>query len=258
MQRTPFLLFTFLAACGSEVPAAEPSWLLATERLEGEVGGVAAADGVRWVARDQAIWADEGDGWAQVQTLEFTPLDLVALPDGRLALTDVSVGYLLDLETGSLTEHFCYEPVIGERPDPPVANGPTYQRAAALAYDAESDMLVANPQTLTEIGQRPVGSEVASFDRESGTELRFTNLGEPEFFAGGMLSLGVETLVLGEGSVLSRVSLLDGEREPVVDLAPLGIDAIRGLAVDGDVLLVATADALVSVDYARVAAALRR
>ena len=176
--------------------------------------------------------------WQAPNDLVLT--DVAALEAGTFALTTTNMGFLLDVATGELTEHFCYEPGDGirEEPPPPTAR-PTAELSQSLTFDRVSNLLYANPQTIALDGNgEGMFSEVAVFDRVSGDELSFQNLNEADFAAGGLVALGEGQLLYGAGSVLYRGDFWEGSRRTLVDLKTLDITSISGMTVHGQLLYV--------------------
>lgn len=172
-------------------------------------------------------------------TVELPYTDLVALAPDVFALTAIGDGFLLDTAAGTLTQHFCYVP----------DGTPAWlwQRTDALAYDAVSDRIWAQPQTYDTEGVLQ-GTALASYDRASGGLWDWLPLDEP-LFAGAMVVLPGQRLVVAEGAQLKE--FVRGEPiTPILDLASSGITQISGLALDGDRLLVldAPSDSLYVLD----------
>ena len=70
--------------------------------------------------------------------------DVVALGDGRFALTAIGDGYLLDLGADTMRQYFCYEP--GGFPED------EEQRTTAVTYDPVAARLYAQPRTFDAAG----------------------------------------------------------------------------------------------------------
>lgn len=236
-----------LVACGSNVPRGGDELVLDDRAMEldARIQGITSADGIVFALGDNTVFRRVEGEWSAAWTAEpglLELLDIVALGDDRFALTTRNMGYELDLDTGVLTEHFCYEP--GEEiprdpvPQPPT---PTVEVSRSVAYAAEENLIVANPQTVTDdVNQRAIFSEVAIFDRSSGQELRFVNLRDADFSAGGLVVLDFPTLIAGEGSKLVEIDFESGAKRAFLDLSGLDVSDIEGLAIDraADELLV--------------------
>lgn len=154
--------------------------------------------------------------------LELPITDLVALGDGRFALTAIGDGYVLDLGARTLAQFFCYVPdglPVDER-----------QRTDAVAFDPVAGRLYAQPRTTTTDGTF-VRSEVSSYDSGTGADLTWDLL-PGQFTAGGMVAPGDGSLVLGAGTTLHRYDLATAAVTPLDDLARFGVGAIDGLALD--------------------------
>lgn len=160
--------------------------------------------------------------------------DLVAIGPGRFALTALGEGYLLDLGLGTL------HPYFGSGPDAR-ADGHD-QRTDAVAYDADARLLYAQPRTF-DAGNHLLASQVASYSLATGADLQWFDVTD-DVAAGGMAKVpGVAGLVLGVDTGLCLLFLDDVDE--VIDLAPLGIVGIDGLALDraAGTLLVVDGDA---------------
>ncbi len=235
------LLVSF--GCGSDVQPADPS-LVQSERSLVDVGymtGVTVDEhGQLFVLTRDGVLMEEVDGaW----TIRFrartgaTFEDVVSLGEGRFALTTIDMGFELDVATGELTQHFCYLPDDDIREeDPPQTPIPTSELARAVTFDHETGLLYAQPQTVQQTDGLGTFSEVASFDRVTGTELEFRNLGDASFSAGGMVVLGRgeagTTLLAADGSMLHTIVFETGAKRAVLDLSSLGIEDVAGMAID--------------------------
>lgn len=172
--------------------------------------------------------------------------DLVALGPGRLALTSVGDGFVVELEDGSMYQHFCYEPGWMD----PNGQNPV-QVSLALARDPLGGRLYAQPRTIEEGGIGAVtASFVSAYDEEGGADLAWWAL-PIDFVAGGMAVLPTRDgdaprLLLGAGSLLHRFDVATGELRASADLSELGIGDVQGLALD------ARADTLLVLHGARV------
>ena len=262
-----WLLIAALGACGSEVPDAGDELVVREEAVglaffaqgitltpEGQVFLLA---GNQVFERIDGVWNARWTAERGTQVLE----DIVALGEGRFALTTRNMGYELDLATGTLTQHFCYVPgdEIREE-DPPQTPTPTVEISRSVAYAVDENLLVANPQTITDdVLQRPMFSEVAIFDRTSGDELQFRNLRDADFSAGGLAVLDFPTLLAGEGSSLVEIDFDTGAKRRFLGLAGLGIAEIEGLVIDraaGELIVLDGAtQRIVTLDLAQVEAA---
>lgn len=260
------ILMILLAGCGSNVPAGGDELVLDDRAMElgARIQGITSVEGVVYALGDNTIFRRVEGEWSQVWSGEpglLELLDIVALGEDRFALTTRNMGYELDLSTGLLTEHFCYEPGEEIPRDPlPQEPTPTVEISRSVAYAAEENLIVANPQTITDdVNARGVFSEVAIFDRESGQELRFVNLRDAEFSAGGLVVLDFPTLIAGEGSKLVEIDFETGAKREFLGLAGLDVSNIEGLAIDraADELLVldGTTQRLLTLDLEQVLSA---
>ena len=260
----PALLCLGGACSGPGAPAAATDHLRDTRAIEasGPLVGVSASPDGRLFVIDMSGTIAEltATGVEPIAEGPFGPTDLAALGDDRFAITRPNEGFLLDLTTGELRTHFCYlpEPPVREE-QPPLTDRPTMELSQALAYDHAAKLLYANPQTIADDGtQDELFSEVAMFDAISGSEIRFQNLRDASFTAGGMLALGDDELLYGEGSILYRGSFWGGEREALVDLSSYGIESIEGMTRDpsSGVLYVVDDHTLYTIDLAGLLASL--
>mgnify|MGYP003376221967 CR=1 FL=1 len=236
----PVLGLTLLAtACGDTDPpepvAARIDLRAALAAADASPVGVAIdAAGARLVLDEQAgLYRVAADGQATlVRALAALPdpgvqirppfTDLVALGDGRFALTAIGDGFLLDLAADTMRQYFCYEP--GGFPED------QEQRTAAIAYDAAAGRLYAQPRTF-DVDGNFLRTEVASYDSTTGVDLSWRAL-PGEFAAGGMVAPGGDVLLLGAGRQLHRYDFAAFALAPVEDLGRFGVTSIDGLAID--------------------------
>jgi hypothetical protein len=160
--------------------------------------------------------------------------DVVALGDGRFALTAIGDGYLLDLGADTMRQYFCYEP--GGFPED------EEQRTTAVTYDPVAARLYAQPRTFDAAGAL-LRSEVAAYAADTGADVAWRSLPD-ELDAGGMVA-DADGLLLGAGSRLYRYDLTTYTLTATDDLARFGVGRIAGLGLD------AAAQRLVVVDAAR-------
>ncbi|HVV85691.1 MAG TPA: hypothetical protein VHE35_21680 [Kofleriaceae bacterium] len=147
--------------------------------------------------------------------------DIAAVGPGQLAITAIGDGYLLDVARGTMRQWFCYVP--SDLPEP------YDQRTDAVAYDPDAGLLYAQPRTF-DAGGALIASQVASYSYETGADLDWVNL-ETVVAAGGMAKIpGYDGLTLGVGTTLCNLSGI--ALSETIDLAPLGVASIDGLAVD--------------------------
>lgn len=177
--------------------------------------------------------------------LQLPVTDLVSMSPGVFGLTAIGDGFLLDVGAMTMQQHFCYEPE--GFPDE------LQQRTDAIAFDAESGMLYAQPLTYDQNGAF-VESQLASYDRSTGISERWYSLGDSVAATGMTVVPGVG-LVLGQGARLDRFDVASGQLKHVDDLGRFGIESIDGLAVgDGTLVIVDnTTDELVELDLAKIA-----
>jgi hypothetical protein len=162
---------------------------------------------------------------------QFT--DMAALGEGRVALTSFSDGYILDLATGELSIHFCYEPGWWE----PMGNEPI-QLSFGVAHDPEAQLLYAQPRTVEEGGFGAVTeSFIASYDEAGGADLDWWAIEDLTFVAGGIVVLpeaGADAarLILGAEDELFIFDTESSEMTPAADLSTVGVSTVGGLALD--------------------------
>lgn len=156
--------------------------------------------------------------------------DMVAIEPGLLALTAIHDGYLLELESRQLRQHFCYEPgfMPGNFAQPEV------QMTLAVAYDGAAELLYAQPRSYMDPNDLtdPVESLFSSYDLATGTDLTWTGMPDPSFTAGGMVIERSGVMLMGVGSTLQRYTIDSAELTVVTDLSDFGIEDIAGLAID--------------------------
>lgn len=160
--------------------------------------------------------------------------DIAALGGQRVAITSVSDGYLVDLPTGHIRPHFCYEPGWweGNGEDP-------VQISQAVAFDATRRVLYAQPRTITQGGFGEVTeSFVSAYDEETGADVAWWGVPDLSFVATGMaiLETGPEItdarLLLAAGQTLHAFDGATGDLVPAGDLATAGVATVNGLAID--------------------------
>lgn len=147
--------------------------------------------------------------------------DLVAIGRGRFAITALGEGFLLDLGLASMQPYFCYVPDgLPEDYD---------QRTDAVTYDEDAGLLYAQPRTFDAAGNL-LASQVASYAFQTGEDLEWRTLAG-DVASGGMAKVpDVDGLLVAVGSGLRE--LHGYELTETIDLAPLGVVRIDGLAVD--------------------------
>ncbi len=179
-----------------------------------------AADGTTSKLLDMAAMPDP-----EVEIrLPFT--DMVAMGGGEFAVTAIGDGFLLNLGENTLKQHFCYVPdALPVELD---------QKTEAVTYDAERQLLIAQPQTFDTLDGAIWGSQIARYDRVTGTDLEWYDLPDREFLAGGMVMDSDGTLLLGANAILHRFDFDSRQLVEVDDLGRFGVKRIDGLAMDHD------------------------
>jgi hypothetical protein len=174
--------------------------------------------------------------------------DIVALETGVFALTTLSDGYLLDLNADTLTQHFCYEPGWGE--EPPVEA--VAQITDAVAYDAQNDLIYAQPRTLGEGLTTVLNSNIALYDRVTGADLNWVPL-DVTYVAGAMAMEDQDHMLLAVGSRIDRYTIGPNTLQVVTNLRRYGVTDIQGMAIhprSGNLLVVdAATQTLVEVEF---------
>ena len=173
--------------------------------------------------------------------------DVVALSATEFAMTAIGDGYVLDVSAPSLTQRFCYVPdALPEDDD---------QHTDAVGYDPARQLLLAQPQTY-DLDGNVIASQIARYDRVTGTDLDWYTLPDPQFLAGGMVMDDDGALLLGEGNKLYRFDF-DSQQLGLVDtLSRFRIARVDGLAIDRNagtmVVVDNTRDELVEIDLAQL------
>jgi hypothetical protein len=182
--------------------------------------------------------------------------DVAALGDGQFALTVVNDGFLLDLASGTLSQHFCDFP---DRPpeEPALSVSEQYaregvavrQHTEAVAFSKEHGLLYAQPQTIDEQTNAVLGSELAAFDAFTGEDLTWVSLPDSGLQAGGMVALG-ENVLLG---FPEQLWLVGNETSVMVaSNADLGISRVDGMTLSSRntlIVLDAPARALIEITF---------
>lgn len=231
----------FVAACGD--PAAEaPTELVSSRSLT----GVEAPVGVTVDPSTGDVFVlDRGAGLLRLGASEHEVVmsaaalgnqaftDVVALGQGRFALTVPNDGLLLDLNAQSLETFFCYLPgdIIEEFPD-----GEVEQLTDSLAYDPIREEMVAQPRTfVTEEGERRVErAEVGFFDAVQGGEGYNWISVDRELLAGGIAFAGSDSILLATEGRILRLERSTGAMTTFADLSSFGIGVIDGLSPQAD------------------------
>jgi hypothetical protein len=252
MNRAIFVSLVLLAGCGESelesVPAPRQRIdLTAALGVDARPVGTAIdpRSGQRYVLdASSGLYEVRGDAlvrvWSSAQIPSWvTPqsafTDIVGLGHGRFAVTARNEGFELDLPNAGFELYFCYEP--GWLPEE------LEQATEAVTFDPSTSRLYAQPLTVDATGA-VVANQVGAFDSATGAESFWLDLPDLGFTARGMAALDAERLVLARGTELFAFATGGGELARLADLAALGIDAIEGLALDGDALFVVTATEL--------------
>ncbi len=181
------------------------------------------------------VWANETERYGVFTGTPWT--DLVALEDGVFALTTLSDGYLLNLGEDTLIQHFCYEPGWEEEPplEPAVA-----QITDAVAYDAQNDLIYAQPRTVTDNLVDVLDSNLALYDRTTGADLNWVQF-DVDYHAGAMAMEDQDNILLAVGSRIDRYTNGPNTTRFAMDLRSHGVTDIQGMAIhprSGNLLVV--------------------
>lgn len=244
MSRLVYLAIALpLVACTDAPPSQEPQGQVDLRAAFGSadvqpIGLAIAPNGDRFIFDETSgLYRLDGDVATPVVPMSALPdpgpeapvrfpvTDIVALGANQFAITAIGDGYLLDTSAMTLVQHFCYVP----------DSLPEYlvQRTDALAYDAATDKLLAQPLTFDEQGVFQY-SQVAEYERTTGIDTAWY-AAEAHVAATGMIvapSLG--GIVLGQGSHLSIFDRTTQATRDLADLASYGVKSIDGLALDDD------------------------
>ncbi len=254
-----FVSFFALMGCsdstGTAAPSSPPPPSVQRVELEVALGSsLAGAVGVTVCPTTGVVYLlDAGLGlYSMTDDLEFeqvaTPetlyrvnpsslyTDVAALGDDKFAITALNDGFLFDLKTGSIQQHFCYVPgflIIG--PTPPM------QLTDGVAFDPITQRIIAQPVTIDAQTRTAINSEVGTFPITGGEGNDWHPIPDPQFLAGAIAVDAQGMLWLGRGHELFRYDLDTNVMELGGSLEPFAVDTIVGMAFDGDRLLVVDA-----------------
>jgi hypothetical protein len=154
---------------------------------------------------------------------DFT--DIASLGGQRFALTARNEGYLLDLDANTLRRHFCYLPEGEDVQE-------VYQLTQSVTYDAETQKIYAQPQTLALDTGSVQASSIGMFGVADGAEQTWFALGDPSFIAGAIAMDAEGQLILAEGDTISRFNFMTQVHDSGVSLDAYEVGRVTGLAVD--------------------------
>lgn len=242
----PALLFStalLFGACSSEdLPDGDPPIVI---DLRGEIGAtdvavvgvtVAPDTGKRYVLDEtRGIFEMDLEGKATVvlaledfPASEVTPesafTDLVSLGGDRFALTARNDGFLLDIGAGTLQQHFCYLP-----DDLPFDD--VHQLTKSVTFDAEREMIYAQPQTIANENDMVLASSIGRFDQTTGDDLQWFPISSINYLSGA-IAVHNGDLIMANDSKLSGYSMTTGAFDEITDLSRYGVANISGMAVD--------------------------
>lgn len=232
-----------------------------TQSSVSAVGVAVAPDTGRWIVFDEqtGLFEVDASGNASVVVsmdampdpgvdIRYPFTDVVALGQGRFAVTAIGDGFLLDVGRQTMQQHFCYVPE-----DLP---SDLDQRANAVAYDPATNQLLAQPQSFDPATDTLVASQIARYDGVSGADLDWYGI-DTNFLAGGMAVEAEGTVLLGAGSKLFRYDFTSYTLSEIDELSRFGVSSIDGLAIDsaGSSLLIVDdeLDELVELKLAQLA-----
>ncbi|MFT7580914.1 MAG: hypothetical protein ACI9MR_002588 [Myxococcota bacterium] len=200
--------------------------------VSGEVYLLDARTGVYQLEADGGtthVWHGDAAQYGIQLPSEYT--DLADLPDGTIAITAHSFGYLLDLEADTFQQHFCYEPGFVDDPNLWLEER---QITDSLTYNTVTGQLMAQPQTIDLNTTDVLRSEVATFDVASGEDLAWTGIvGIASLRAGAMVALDADTVLLAAEATLYSWSPQNGLRFDY-DFLANGISSVEGMALDAN------------------------
>lgn len=180
----------------------------------GESGALTQlADLSMMIPQDTPLWS------------QFT--DVVALGNGKFAMTAMNDGFLLDLERETFTQYFCYVPgdIIVEFPE-------GVQMTRSVTYDPATQTLYAQPQTFLDGSMsEPVLSQVGQFDIEGGEGYGWVDMPALDFIAGGIAVRNSDELLLGEGATVHRYIMSQEQIVEEIDLSDFGVQQIDAMAM---------------------------
>lgn len=189
--------------------------------------GVYVLDGERRFRRVAAA----NELYAQVQPdSEFT--DIAALGANRFAITALNDGFLLDLNDGSIRQHFCYVP--GGLPGP----GLFVQQTDSCAFDPRTQRIIAQPVTFATGNGEPVNAEVGTFPITGGEGNDWHPIGDVAFLAGAATVDRNGELWLCRGRDLFQYDLATDMLKSMQSLQRFGVAEVVGMVFDGDDLMV--------------------
>jgi hypothetical protein len=234
------LVVALSVGCGTEVPPPEPVARIDLRVAFGTgdvepIGVAIAPDGARYVF-DAALGLYNIDRATAIPVARLADLpaplelqlpitDVVAIAPDVFAITAIGDGFLLDVGAMTMTQHFCYVPDGTPETE--------RQRTDAIAYDAASDLIYAQPRSF-DIGDNLLSSQVASYAGQSGDLLSWLFVPN-DVDAGGAAFVPDVGLLLVQGTTIHRfeaIGTFDHELEPFLDLASYGVSRVEGLAHD--------------------------
>jgi len=172
--------------------------------------------------------------------LELT--DVAAYGPDRLAFTAENEGFVFDLRSRNLWSRFCYFPTTSDSPPAPVDAIPSVsqrlrsqgiavkERTEAVAYSAETGLLIAQPRTIRLDTGAIAGAELFMFRLPGEQPFQTRTISEPAFLAGGMVTVG-RRLLLGTGN---KIFDMTGSDQPLLVRGFRAPVEITGMALDLD------------------------
>ncbi|MES1205415.1 MAG: hypothetical protein ABUS79_05715, partial [Pseudomonadota bacterium] len=155
--------------------------------------------------------------YGQRADLDLT--DIVALGSEQFAITAENDGFRLDLHGGTFSSYFCYLPSLPAEPVVvPLSISQTLQlqgievrqRTESVAFSPGGQLLFAQPQTFRMDTGAVAGSELFIFRATGGEPIQIRTIPETTFVATGMVAVGEDRLLLGNGHSLYEVTATTG------------------------------------------------
>lgn len=171
---------------------------------------------------------------AQIDAFAFT--DIAALGSNQFAITAPGDGFLLDLNAGTIVQHFCYVPGSW------INVNLWTQTTNSVAFDTTTGRIVAQPVTIPINGWQPVDAQVGTFPITGGEGDDWHSIESSEFLADAISCDLNGLLWLVRNNELYTFDLDTDELHFEQSLDRFGTELIVGMAwVDGDLMLLDTA-----------------
>jgi hypothetical protein len=163
--------------------------------------------------------------------------DIAGIGSNQFAITATNDGFLLDLDDGSLRQHFCYVPGSIINPTQIV------QHTDSVAFDPLTGRILAQPVTYSNLSAVPgnalaINSEVGTFPITGGEGTDWHAIGEVTFLAGAITVDQNGVLWLARGDELFHYNLGTDSLTLVQSLARFNVSEVSGMVFDGNDLMV--------------------